>query len=195
MPLSGSETFEQALSILDYEAFRAEQERARAAGRYLGVGACTYLEPTAGAAPFHVTEGATIRIEPLGKVNVYVAGGSAGNSLETTVIQLTADALGVDIGDVNTIQGDTAVTPFGGGTGGSRSGSMTAGAINETARAFASEFGDCSAPSRCPGRRHRVHPESGSRSAAFPMLNCLWPRSQTSRTSMSKGFPPVYRPD
>ncbi|PXW32743.1 xanthine dehydrogenase family protein molybdopterin-binding subunit [Nocardia sp. 348MFTsu5.1] len=128
-----SETFEQALSILDYEAFRAEQEAARAAGRYLGVGTCTYLEPTAGAAPFHVTEGATIRIEPSGKVNVYVAGGSAGNSLETTVIQLTADALGVDIGDVNTIQGDTAVTPFGGGTGGSRSGSMTAGAINETA--------------------------------------------------------------
>ena len=59
------------------------------------------------------TEGATIRIEPSGKVNVYLAGGSAGNSLETTAVQLTADALGVDIEDVNTIQGDTAVTPFG----------------------------------------------------------------------------------
>ncbi|PYE15950.1 carbon-monoxide dehydrogenase large subunit [Williamsia limnetica] len=136
MPYSDAtpaETFEQALSILDYAAFRSEQEAARAEGRYIGVGTCTYLEPTAGAAPFHVTEGATIRIEPTGKVNVYVAGGSAGNSLETTVVQLTADALGVDIDDVHTIQGDTAVTPFGGGTGGSRSGSMTAGAINETA--------------------------------------------------------------
>ena len=79
------------------------------------------------------TEGATIRIEPSGKVNVYLAGGSTGNSLETTAVQLTADALGVDIGDVNTIQGDTALTPFGGGTGGSRSGSMIAGAIAETA--------------------------------------------------------------
>ncbi|GGV42587.1 xanthine dehydrogenase [Actinomadura cremea] len=127
------ETFEHALEILDYEAFRKVQERARAEGRYLGVGTCTYIEPTTGGLGFHATEGATIRIEPSGKVNVYVAGGSSGNSIETTVVQLTADALGVDIADVNTIQGDTAVTPFGGGTGGSRSGSMTAGAIAETA--------------------------------------------------------------
>jgi carbon-monoxide dehydrogenase large subunit len=82
------------------------------------------------------TEGATIRIEPSGKVNVYVAGGSTGNSLETTVVQLTADALGVDIADVNTIQGDTAVAPFGAGTGGSRSGAMLAGAVAETAAAL-----------------------------------------------------------
>ncbi|HSA48967.1 MAG TPA: molybdopterin cofactor-binding domain-containing protein, partial [Yinghuangia sp.] len=127
------ETFEQALEILDYDAFRREQELARAEGRFLGVGTCTYVEPTAGATPFHSTEGATIRIEPSGKVNVYVAGGSCGNSLETTVIQLTADALGAAIEDVSTIQGDTALTPFGGGTGGSRSGPMTAGAVAETA--------------------------------------------------------------
>ncbi|MFI6365104.1 xanthine dehydrogenase family protein molybdopterin-binding subunit [Nocardia sp. NPDC050630] len=127
------ETFEQALGMLDYPAFRREQELARAQGRFLGVGTCTYLEPTAASTPYHGTEGATIRIEPSGKVNVYLAGGSSGNSLETTAIQLTADALGVDIADVHTIQGDTAVTPFGAGTGGSRSGSMVAGAIAETA--------------------------------------------------------------
>lgn len=127
------ETFEQALQILDYPAFRREQEQARAQGRYLGLGTCTYVEPTAGATPFHGTEGATIRIEPSGKVNVYVAGGSCGNSLETTVVQLTADALGAAIEDVSTIQGDTALTPYGAGTGGSRSGPMTAGAIAETA--------------------------------------------------------------
>jgi carbon-monoxide dehydrogenase large subunit len=34
---------------------------------------------------------------------------------------------------VRTVQGDTAVTPFGAGTGGSRSGSMLAGAVRETA--------------------------------------------------------------
>ncbi|MEU6745850.1 xanthine dehydrogenase family protein molybdopterin-binding subunit [Spirillospora sp. NPDC046719] len=127
------ETFEHALDVLDYEAFREEQARARAEGRYLGVGTCTYIEPTTSGVGVHATEGATIRIEPSGKVNVYVAGGSSGNSIETTVVQLAADALGVDIADVNTVQGDTAVTPFGGGTGGSRSGSMTAGAIAETA--------------------------------------------------------------
>jgi carbon-monoxide dehydrogenase large subunit len=127
------ETFEQALDMVDYAGFRREQEQARASGRYLGIGTCTYVEPTTGALALYATEGATIRIEPSGKVNVYVSGGSSGNSLETTVVQLTADALGVNIDDVNTIQGDTAITPFGGGTGGSRSGSMTAGAIAETA--------------------------------------------------------------
>ncbi|MFI6435110.1 xanthine dehydrogenase family protein molybdopterin-binding subunit [Streptomyces sp. NPDC050759] len=132
--ISPRETFEQALQMLDYEAFRKEQEQVRQQGRYLGVGTCTYVEPTAGATPFHATEGATIRVEPSGKVNVYVAGGSCGNSLETTVVQLTADALGVAIEDVSTVQGDTAITPYGAGTGGSRSGPMTAGAIEETAK-------------------------------------------------------------
>jgi carbon-monoxide dehydrogenase large subunit len=125
------ETFELALTILDYEAFRGEQVEARAVGRYLGVGTSTYVEPTTSMMGNFATEGATIRVEPSGKINVYVAGGSTGNSLETTVVQLAADALGVDIDDVNTIQGDTAITPYGGGTGGSRSGGMTAGAIRE----------------------------------------------------------------
>ncbi|NKQ51552.1 xanthine dehydrogenase family protein [Amycolatopsis sp. K13G38] len=127
------ETFEHALEILDYQGFRAEQKRARAQGRYLGVGTASYVEPTTAAMGLHATEGATIRIEPSGKVNVYVSGGSTGNSLETTAVALTADELGVDIADVHTIQGDTAITPFGGGTGGSRSGSMIAGAVAETA--------------------------------------------------------------
>lgn len=131
--ISPLETFEQALAMLDYDAFRAEQVEARAAGRYLGVGLSNYVEPSTPGYGAYATEAATIRVEPSGAVNVYVAGGSSGNSLETTVLQLTADALGVKIEDVNTIQGDTAVTGFGAGVAGSRSGSMTAGAIRETA--------------------------------------------------------------
>ena len=131
--ISPLETFEQALEMLDYEAFRAEQAEARAAGRYLGVGMSAYVEPSTPGFGAYATEAATIRIEPSGAVNVFTAGGSSGNSLETTVVQLAADALGVRIEDVNTIQGDTAVTGFGAGAAGSRSGSMTAGAIRETA--------------------------------------------------------------
>lgn len=131
--ITPAETFEQALAILDLDAFRAEQNAARQTGRYLGIGTSTYVEPTTTAMAFYGTEGATIRVEPSGKVNVYVSGGSTGNSLETAAVQLTADALGVHIDDVRTIQGDTAVTPFGAGTGGSRSGSMIAGAVEATA--------------------------------------------------------------
>jgi aerobic carbon-monoxide dehydrogenase large subunit len=131
--VSPLEAFEQALSMLDYDAFRREQVEARAEGRYLGVGTCNFIEPTTPGYGVYGTEGATIRVEPSGKVNVYVAGGSSGNSIETTVVQLVADALGVEIDDVATIQGDTAVTPFGAGACGSRSASMTAGAVAETA--------------------------------------------------------------
>jgi len=131
--ISPLETFEQALGLLDYDAFRAEQAEARSEGRHLGVGVANYVEPSTPGFGAYGTEAATIRIEPSGAVNVYIAGGSTGNSIETTVVQLTADALGVAIGDVATIQGDTAVTGFGAGAAGSRSGSMTAGAVRETA--------------------------------------------------------------
>ncbi|HEX4490535.1 MAG TPA: xanthine dehydrogenase family protein molybdopterin-binding subunit [Acidimicrobiia bacterium] len=127
------ETLEQALAILDYDGFRAEQAAAREAGRYLGVGIGCYVEPSTPGYGSYGTEAATIRIEPSGAINVYIAGGSTGNSLETTVVQLAADALGADIADVHTIQGDTALTSFGAGTAGSRSASMTAGAIDATA--------------------------------------------------------------
>ncbi|GAB5895537.1 xanthine dehydrogenase family protein molybdopterin-binding subunit [Mycolicibacterium mageritense] len=125
------ETFEQAVKILDHEGFRKEQAEALAHGRYLGLGFSAYIEPTGAATGHLASEGCTIRMEPTGKINVYVNGGSTGNSLETTVIQLTADTLGADIDDVATIQGDTAVTPYGAGTQGSRSAPMTAGAVNE----------------------------------------------------------------
>src|ERR1700742_3786196 len=126
-----ADTFEQAVKILDHEGFRKEQKDALEQGRYIGLGFSAYIEPT-GAATGHLgTEGATIRMEPTGKINVYVNGGSSGNSIETTVVQLTADVLGADIDDVATIQGDTAVTPYGAGSQGSRSGPMTAGAVHE----------------------------------------------------------------
>nr|CRL72995.1 xanthine dehydrogenase, molybdenum binding subunit apoprotein [Mycolicibacterium malmesburyense] len=126
-----ADTFEQAVKILDHEGFRKEQAEALADGRHIGLGFSAYIEPTGAATGHLASEGATIRMEPTGKINVYVNGGSTGNSIETTVVQLTADALGADIADVATIQGDTAVTPYGAGTQGSRSGPMTAGAVAE----------------------------------------------------------------
>lgn len=127
------QTLEQAVAMLDYDRFRVDQARARAEGRYLGVGLCCYVEPTTPGYSLYASEGATIRIDPSGKVVVLLAGGSTGNSLETTAVQLTADALGVPIEDVVTIQGDTALTPYGAGTGGSRSGAMIAGAVSAAA--------------------------------------------------------------
>jgi carbon-monoxide dehydrogenase large subunit len=130
--ISPLETFEQALEMLDYEAFRAEQAEAREQGPLPRRG---HVATSSRRARLRLLRhrGATIRIEPSGKVNVYIAGGSTGNSIETTVVQLTADALGVDIEDVPYDSGRHRGHRFGAGAAGSRSGSMTAGAIRETA--------------------------------------------------------------
>src|SRR5439155_22917692 len=76
--ISPLETFEQALAMLDYDAFRKEQAAARGTGRYIGVGTSSYVEPSTPGYGRYGTEAATIRIEPSGSVNVYIAGGSSG---------------------------------------------------------------------------------------------------------------------
>ena len=162
--ISPLETFEQALAMLDYEAFRAEQAEARKAGRYLGVGMSNYVEASTPGYGAYGTETATIRIEPSGRVTVYIAGGSSGNSIETTVVQLAADALGAKIEDVDTIQGDTAVTGFGAGAAGSRSASMTAGAVRETAAVLRDRILAIAAQqARSGDRRHRAGRQPGER--------------------------------
>ena len=122
-----AETLEQAVELIDYDGFRRQQEAARADGRYLGIGLSLYIEPQFGFGILG-TEAATIRVEPSGKVNVLMSTGSHGQSLETTIVQVVADELGVDIDDVRFHQGDSAATPYGPGTGGSRSAAIASGA-------------------------------------------------------------------
>ncbi len=127
------ETLEQALEILDFDAFRQEQAEARAEGRLLGLGASCYVEPTSMAAPTLATEGATIRIEASGKVVAFMSTTSHGQSVETTMAQVIADTIGVDYDDVTIIQADTNSTPYGPGTGGSRTAVIAGGAAHNAA--------------------------------------------------------------
>ena len=106
--ISPAETLEQAAELIGYEQFRKDQERARAEGRLVGLGLSLYIEPQRGDLG---TYAATIRIEPSGKVNVYMGTGSHGQSIETTMTQIVADEMGVNIEDVHFTQGDTDSTP------------------------------------------------------------------------------------
>ena len=128
--VSPQECLEQAAELIGYEQFRKDQEAARAEGRLLGIGLSLYIEPqpssgTGGSA------GATIRIEPSGKVNVYMGTGSHGQSIETTMTQIVADEMGVNIDDVHFVQGDTASTPYGFITGGSLTAGVAGGAAHQ----------------------------------------------------------------
>lgn len=123
-----SETMQQALEMLDVEAFRAEQAAARAEGRLLGMGLGVYLEPSAIAFGMLSSDLAVLQMDPTGRVIISMSTGNHGHSLETTIPQIVADTLGCDIADVVLIQGDTATSPTGPGTGGSRSAVIAGGA-------------------------------------------------------------------
>jgi aerobic carbon-monoxide dehydrogenase large subunit len=125
------ETLEQALALLDLEGFRREQADARAAGRWLGLGVSVYVEPTSMGTPTLATEGATVRVEASGKVVAFIGTTSHGQSIETTMAQVVADHLGVDYDDVTIVQADTQSTPYGPGTGGSRTAVVAGGAARE----------------------------------------------------------------
>ena len=124
------ETLEQALEMLDLDAFRAEQAVARAEGRLLGLGVSCYVEPTSMSAPTLATEAATIRVESSGKVVAYMGTTSHGQSVETTMAQIVADTIGVSYDDVTIVQADTQSTPYGPGTGGSRTAVIAGGAAH-----------------------------------------------------------------
>ena len=131
------ETLEQALQIVDYEDFRRQQSAARGQGRYLGIGVSVYIEPSAVTASTVPGE-AIVRIDRQGAVEVLLGTYSQGHSMETTMAQVVAEHLGVDIGLVTIVQGDTERTPYGPPTGGSRNAVSGGGAAREAALAIRS---------------------------------------------------------
>lgn len=121
---------EKALEMIDYKKFRKEQEAARKEGKYLGIGISTYIE-ACGIAPSAVVgalgaraglyESAQVRVQPTGKVSVYVGSHSHGQGHETTFAQVVADKFGIAMEDVEIVHGDSESVAFGMGTYGSRS--------------------------------------------------------------------------
>ena len=121
--ITPAETLEQAARSIGYDEFRSEQRRAfDAHGLLLGIGLSLYVEPCAmGSMDPLGTETATVRVQPSGTVIVSLGSGSHGQGLETTMAQVVADELGIDLDQVIVLQGDTDVAPYGRGTGGSAS--------------------------------------------------------------------------
>jgi carbon-monoxide dehydrogenase large subunit len=125
-------TLDRALELVDHDARRAEQQRRRDAGdtKHLGIGIATYVE-MCGLAPSRVLaslnyaaggwEAATVRVLPTGTVQVVSGTTPHGQGHETCWSQIVADKLGVDPDSVEVLHSDTAVSPIGMDTYGSRS--------------------------------------------------------------------------
>ncbi|MEK7441943.1 MAG: molybdopterin cofactor-binding domain-containing protein, partial [Chloroflexota bacterium] len=113
---------EKAKKMIGYDTFPAEQKRARAEGKHLGLGIVSYVEGT-GIGPY---EGARVTIGTNGKVSVVTGVGTQGQGHFTSFAQIVADQIGVDVCDISVVTGDTAEFHWGAGTFASR-GAVVAG--------------------------------------------------------------------
>jgi aerobic carbon-monoxide dehydrogenase large subunit len=123
-------TLAMALKDADYAGFEARRAAAAKQGKLRGLGIASYIE-ACGVAPSAVAgalgaraglyEVGEVRVNPTGSITVMTGCHSHGQGHETTFAQLVADTLGVPIENVEVQHGDTAMTPFGMGTYGSRS--------------------------------------------------------------------------
>ena len=123
---------DHALALLDYDAVRKEQADRNARGdtKRLGIGFSTYTE-MCGLAPSRILgairyvaggwDAATIRCMPTGTIQVLIGTSPHGQGHVTTFSQIVADKLGVPIDAIEVLHGDTAVSPLGMDTYGSRS--------------------------------------------------------------------------
>ena len=111
-----------ALERIGYAGFAARQAAARAEGRYIGIGLANSLKGT-GRGPF---ESGAVRIERSGRVRVFTGALAMGQGLKTMLAQVTSEQLGVAVGEIEVVAGDTRSIALGLGGFASRQ-TVTAG--------------------------------------------------------------------
>jgi aerobic carbon-monoxide dehydrogenase large subunit len=123
-------TFEVALDIVDYEALKAERDRRNADPneKLMGIGFSTWTE-IAAFGPRGALEGfghigsyetAQVKIQPDGTAIISTGAAPHGQGTVTTLAQIAADELQMDIDKISVRYGDTDSVPQGVGTMGSR---------------------------------------------------------------------------
>ncbi|MET0894515.1 MAG: xanthine dehydrogenase family protein molybdopterin-binding subunit [Acidimicrobiia bacterium] len=130
------EALDRLADLLDVPAFRVRQERARAEGRHLGLGVAAYIESAPGPKPDGGTLGSErvrLRLDDDGTVLVFTGQMASGHGHLTSLMQITADQIGVPFESVRVVAGDSDQVPFG-FTGGSRFAPMAGGATLHGAR-------------------------------------------------------------
>ena len=102
-----------------------------------------------------------MRVDPSGKVYVFIGVTAQGQGHATTLAQIAAQELGANFEDVIVQAGDTTQFPFGMGTGGSRVMANSGPAVAQTAREVKAEGPAASRPSCSRPRRRTSRIERG----------------------------------
>src|SRR5207249_9807761 len=144
--LSRHKSLHNLLQLMDYQELREEQLRLRKNNIYRGIGLAAMIEVTnpspafygVGGARISAQDGATLRLEPTGMLTVMCSVTEQGQGTEAVFAQVAASAVGVTLDKVRVITGDTAVTPYGGGTWASRGAGIGGEAVLLAGRALRS---------------------------------------------------------
>ncbi|KPQ07347.1 MAG: carbon-monoxide dehydrogenase large subunit [Rhodobacteraceae bacterium HLUCCA12] len=123
-------TMDKMLELSDYANLDARVQESRENGKLRGFGISQYIE-ACGIAPSNLVgqlgaraglyETATVRVNATGSISVLTGCHSHGQGHETSFPQIVADMIGIDASQIDLVHGDTANTPMGMGTYGSRS--------------------------------------------------------------------------
>src|SRR5262245_49850492 len=148
--------FDKALDLAQYDQLRREQAKARAEGRWFGIGlalavdpsvsnmgyVATALDPQFRAKPEYLpksgaVDSATVKVDPLGRVTAILGSTPQGQGHQTVVAQILADELGLvpdDVTVVDEMDTFTRVWSISSGTYSSRFGSVGTSAVALAAR-------------------------------------------------------------
>ncbi|CUH80518.1 Carbon monoxide dehydrogenase large chain [Tritonibacter multivorans] len=123
-------TMDKLIEIADLAGFDARRAASAEAGKLRGLGVNCYIE-ACGIAPSNLVgqlgaraglyDSATVRVNATGGLTVMTGAHSHGQGHETSFPQVIAEMIGIPEDMVEIVHGDTANTPMGMGTYGSRS--------------------------------------------------------------------------
>ena len=142
--LSHHQTLDKLLELMGYRKLREEQQQLRKKNILRGIGLAAMIEVTnpspafygVGGARISAQDGASLRLEPTGMVTVMCGVTEQGQGTEAIFAQIAASAVGVSLDKVKVVTGDTAVTPYGGGTWASRGAGIGGEAVLLSGRAL-----------------------------------------------------------
>lgn len=133
------QALDAALERIDYGGFEERRRDAALSGRRLGLGIACYVEPTGmnsrvfemrGMVGIEGFDSAHVTVGPDGTVRIWTTTPSIGQGSSTTMAQLAAEALGIDVASITIEYSDTGAAELKGtGTFASRSAASAGGAV------------------------------------------------------------------
>jgi carbon-monoxide dehydrogenase large subunit len=119
-----------AADAIGYDGLRKEQAERRTRGDRvaLGIGVAAYVEITAGGG---TSEFGAVEVHDDGSATVRAGTFAHGQGHQTAFAMIVTDQTGIPVERIRLVDGDTALVPKGGGTGGSRSLQIGGSAVHQ----------------------------------------------------------------